>query len=167
MFTIEELATIPLFSELGDKELEFLAGAVEDIHLIPGEYVSHEGDGRFLAVVVEGTYTLGDVFKLWSAALAGKVSGGGTSTLKFRDLSDTLDRITATVDASNRAARTIWRALAAHMSGASIRFGGWPASVDHSTGSQRVGIRGSETPSRASGTVPRVGTGRRGSSQGT
>ena len=35
MFTIEELATIPLFSELGEKALEFLAGAVEDIHLIP------------------------------------------------------------------------------------------------------------------------------------
>ncbi len=58
MFTIEELATIPLFSELGEKELEFLAGAVEDIHLIPGEYVAHEGDGRFLAVVVEGTAEL-------------------------------------------------------------------------------------------------------------
>ena len=58
MFTIEELATIPLFSELGEKELEFLAGAVEDIHLIPGEYVAHEGDSRFLAVVVEGTAEL-------------------------------------------------------------------------------------------------------------
>jgi thioredoxin reductase (NADPH) len=54
MFTVDELATIPLFSELGEKELEFLAGAVEDIHLIPGEYVAHEGEGRFLAVVVEG-----------------------------------------------------------------------------------------------------------------
>ena len=42
MFTIDELATIPLFSALGEKELEFLAGAVEDIHLIPGEYVAHE-----------------------------------------------------------------------------------------------------------------------------
>src|SRR5258707_15383306 len=54
MFTIEELATLPLFSALGEKELEYLAGAVEDIHLIPGEYVAHEGEGRFLAVVVEG-----------------------------------------------------------------------------------------------------------------
>ena len=54
MFTIDELTTIPLFSELGDKELEYLAGAVEDIHLTPGEYVAHEGEGRALAVVVEG-----------------------------------------------------------------------------------------------------------------
>lgn len=42
MFTLEELATISLFSTLGDKELEYLAGAVEDIHLIPGEYVGHD-----------------------------------------------------------------------------------------------------------------------------
>jgi thioredoxin reductase (NADPH) len=27
-------------------ELEYLAGAVEDIDLIPGEYVAHEGEGR-------------------------------------------------------------------------------------------------------------------------
>ena len=40
MFTVEELATIPLFAELGEKELEFLAGTVEDIHLVPGEYVA-------------------------------------------------------------------------------------------------------------------------------
>ncbi|HET7667937.1 MAG TPA: FAD-dependent oxidoreductase [Mycobacterium sp.] len=58
MFTTDELTTIPLFSELGDKELEFLAGAVEDIHLVPGEYVAHEGEGRFLAVVAEGTTEL-------------------------------------------------------------------------------------------------------------
>ena len=54
MFTIEELATIPLISELGDKELEFLAGAVEDIRLTAGEYVAHEGESRFLAAVIEG-----------------------------------------------------------------------------------------------------------------
>ena len=53
MFTIDELATIPLFSALARRS-GVLAGAVEDIHLIPGEYVAHEGEGRFLAVVVEG-----------------------------------------------------------------------------------------------------------------
>ena len=54
MITVDELAVIPLFSALAPNELEYLAGAVEDIHLIPGEYVAHEGEGRFLAVVVEG-----------------------------------------------------------------------------------------------------------------
>ena len=38
----------------GTKELDYLAGSVEDIHLIPGEYVSHEGEERALFVVVEG-----------------------------------------------------------------------------------------------------------------
>jgi len=32
------------------------------------------------------------------AAVAGKASGGGTATIKFRDQADTKDRITATVD---------------------------------------------------------------------
>ena len=40
MFTVDELATIPLFSALAQKELEYIAGAVEDIRLIPGEYVA-------------------------------------------------------------------------------------------------------------------------------
>jgi thioredoxin reductase (NADPH) len=57
MFTIEELATIPLFSELGEKELEFCRRRRgHPPH--PGEYVAHEGDGRFPAVVVEGTAEL-------------------------------------------------------------------------------------------------------------
>jgi hypothetical protein len=36
VFTVVELATLPLFSALAQKELEYLAGAVEDIHLVPG-----------------------------------------------------------------------------------------------------------------------------------
>ena len=31
MFTIEELATVPLFSALGEKELEYLAGTVQEV----------------------------------------------------------------------------------------------------------------------------------------
>ncbi len=54
MFTLDELAKIPLFSALEEKALEYLAGEVEDIHLTPGEYVAYEGEGRALAVVVEG-----------------------------------------------------------------------------------------------------------------
>jgi thioredoxin reductase (NADPH) len=54
VITVAELATIPLFSTLAENELEYLVDSVEDIHLTPGEYVAHEGEGRFLAVVVEG-----------------------------------------------------------------------------------------------------------------
>lgn len=54
MITTAQLAAIPLFSTLGRKELEYLARSVEDIRLVPGEYVSHEGDERALFAVVEG-----------------------------------------------------------------------------------------------------------------
>jgi thioredoxin reductase (NADPH) len=85
MFTIEELATIPLFSTLGEKELEYLAGAVEDIHLIPGEYVGHEGEGRFLAVVVEGktelTKLVNGVEQLIGVRLPGELGGEIPMTL--------------------------------------------------------------------------------------
>jgi thioredoxin reductase (NADPH) len=54
MITTRELAALPLFSTLAPNELEYLAGVVEDIRLMPGEYVSREGDERALFVVVEG-----------------------------------------------------------------------------------------------------------------
>lgn len=48
-----------------------------------------------------------EVINVMSAALAGKSSGGGTATIKFRDLGDTKDRVTATVTADgNRTAVT-------------------------------------------------------------
>ncbi|OBB80361.1 pyridine nucleotide-disulfide oxidoreductase [Mycobacterium colombiense] len=85
MFTIEELATIPLFSTLGDKELEYLAGAVEDIHLVAGEYVGHEGEGRSLAIVVEGkaelTKLVNGVEEVIGERLPGEVGGEIPMTL--------------------------------------------------------------------------------------
>jgi thioredoxin reductase (NADPH) len=54
MITPDELAGIPLFSSLGPRELDYLEREVEDVHLVPGEYVAHEGESRFLFVVVEG-----------------------------------------------------------------------------------------------------------------
>jgi thioredoxin reductase (NADPH) len=85
MFTIEELATIPLFSTLGEKELEYLAGAVEDIHLIAGEYVGHEGEPRSLAIVVEGktelTKLVNGVEQVIGVRLPGEVGGEIPMTL--------------------------------------------------------------------------------------
>ena len=48
--------------------------------------------------VFDGTLTFEDSIKLYNATLFGKLDGGGTGTLKFRDPADTLDRVTATVD---------------------------------------------------------------------
>jgi hypothetical protein len=60
------------------------------------------------ARVVEGTLTEDDIIKVMASALAGKVSGAGTGTEVFRNISDTQNTITATVDTSgNRTAITL------------------------------------------------------------
>src|SRR5437867_2967178 len=54
MLTVEELAAIPLFSNLPAEELEHLASRAADIHLAIGEYAVHEGEERALFAVVAG-----------------------------------------------------------------------------------------------------------------
>jgi hypothetical protein len=55
--------------------------------------------------VVEGTITLRQAMRLMLAVLTAKASGGGTTSITFRDIGDTKDRIIATVDADgNRTA---------------------------------------------------------------
>ncbi|MEZ0446439.1 FAD-dependent oxidoreductase [Cellulomonas sp. ICMP 17802] len=58
MISAAELSAIPLFAELTAEQLDFLARAVEDIQLLPGEYAVHEGDDRALFVVVDGRVDL-------------------------------------------------------------------------------------------------------------
>jgi hypothetical protein len=50
-------------------------------------------------MAVDGEYTLAEVLRLIVAAVAGKVSGGPGSPV-FRDLNDTVNRITGTVDSN-------------------------------------------------------------------
>jgi hypothetical protein len=52
------------------------------------------------ASVLEGTLTAEQMQRLLLAVLAGKVSGAGTSTERFRDLADTKDRVVVTADES-------------------------------------------------------------------
>ncbi|MBI5276916.1 MAG: FAD-dependent oxidoreductase [Burkholderiales bacterium] len=54
MISAAELRKVPLFSDLGDKALDFLARSVEDIRLVTGEYGGHEGEARTLFVMIEG-----------------------------------------------------------------------------------------------------------------
>lgn len=57
--------------------------------------------------VVEGTLTLRQAVRLMLASLTGKATGGGTSTVNFRDVGDTKNRIVMTTDANgNRTAVT-------------------------------------------------------------
>lgn len=49
--------------------------------------------------VIEGTLTAERVMRIVLAGLSGILSGAATATIKIRDLANTKDRITATVDA--------------------------------------------------------------------
>jgi hypothetical protein len=61
-----------------------------------------------LAGAVDGAVTVSEALAVMLAALSGKTSGGGTNTLKARDVGDSKDRITLTVDADgNRTASAI------------------------------------------------------------
>jgi hypothetical protein len=56
---------------------------------------------------IEGTSTARKQMAINHAVLAGKSSGGGTATVKFRDVADSKDRVSATVDVDgNRTAIT-------------------------------------------------------------
>lgn len=54
MITVDGLRAMHVFEGVPEEGLTYLAGAVEDIRLVPGEYFAHEGDERSLFVVVEG-----------------------------------------------------------------------------------------------------------------
>lgn len=63
-----------------------------------GYQLSSTGIDDIWDEVVEGTtWTARMLWRLISAVLLGKVSGGGTTTNTFRDLDNTKDRVTATV----------------------------------------------------------------------
>jgi len=60
------------------------------------------------AAIIEGSLTLKDVLRLILAAETGKSSGGGTTSVAFRDNADTKNRISATVTSvGNRTAVTL------------------------------------------------------------
>ena len=55
--------------------------------------------------VVEGTVTLRQALRLFLSVMTGKSSGGGTTSITFRDISDTKNRLSVTVDSKgNRTA---------------------------------------------------------------
>jgi hypothetical protein len=92
------------------------AGGAGDpwITTLPGAYATGSaGDiiGNLLTNIgtrlVDGGLSQDEVTRLMASVLAGKVSGAGTGTEVFRDINDTKDRVTATVDSSgNRTAIT-------------------------------------------------------------
>lgn len=65
-----------------------------------GYALSAAGIDGILDEVVEGSITLRQATNLFLAVLTGKTSGGGTTTLTFRDTGDSKNRLVVTVDAN-------------------------------------------------------------------
>lgn len=70
-----------------------------------GEKLNDAGSGSNpWTEVIEGSYTAAELLRIMSAALAGELSGAGTTTIVIKGVDGTTDRITATV--STRGDRT-------------------------------------------------------------
>lgn len=88
------------------------AGAKKNVRagleVFVSELSQDDVSGAVLEAKVEGNLSLKQVLRLLLSPLAGKATGGGTTTITFRDTTDTKDRITATVDSNgNRSAVVI------------------------------------------------------------
>jgi thioredoxin reductase (NADPH) len=75
VITAAELANIRFFATLEAKELEYLAGTVEDLRLIEGEYLVREGDERALFVIIEGMTELTKVINGVERVVATRAPG--------------------------------------------------------------------------------------------
>ena len=62
MVTADEIASIPLFEALPDRERERLSRVSADMHLLPGEWAVNEGDERALFAVLDGHFEVVKLF---------------------------------------------------------------------------------------------------------
>jgi hypothetical protein len=72
-----------------------------------GEKMNGAGSaGNPWTEIIEGTFTAADVMRLLASVMAGKSTivdnGNGTATVKFRDLNDTVDRVSSEMEGSER-----------------------------------------------------------------
>jgi hypothetical protein len=82
-----------------------VGGTVTDM-IVVGCYVPIvDLTDQFEDATLESTHSVADALRIILAFAAGQSSGGGTSTVTFRDVADSKNRISATVDTSgNRTA---------------------------------------------------------------
>jgi len=89
-------------SAIGESELA--AGAITTSEIATGaidaDALATDAVDEILDDVTEGSTTLRQAIRILMSFAAAKASGGGTSTVTFRDIGDTKDRITMTVNAS-------------------------------------------------------------------
>ena len=76
MLTIDDVRAIPLFSKLGEPELDRLAQTSADLHLSAGEYAAHEGEEtRALYAVLSGKMQVVKLFDGVERTLGWRVPG--------------------------------------------------------------------------------------------
>jgi hypothetical protein len=104
--TAAALATVNAYvDELESRLTAARAGYLDSLNT--GVPLSAAAVDAILDDIVEGTLSLRHAQRIMLAALAGKSAGGGTGTITYRDLADTKNRISATIDANrNRTAVT-------------------------------------------------------------
>lgn len=108
-----QLAKLDVIDDFLDTEVAAIKAKTDNLPSDPADASVVAGliaavPAAVLAEVIEGAVTLLESIRLWNAALGGKASGLETTTAVYRDLGDTKDRISATVDADgNRSAVTL------------------------------------------------------------
>lgn len=105
------LASANLDTQIGDlptnAELATSQAASDDATLAAIAALNDITVAELLDAVVEGSTTLEGALRLMLSILTGEVTGGGTTTITYRDIGDTKNRVVFTVDASgNRSAVT-------------------------------------------------------------
>lgn len=94
-------------------DINYVPPQVEVIQVSSGSGLDAAQDAKLTEVysqlsAIEGVYDHRDVMRVLLAAMAGKVTGADGSTIRFRDVGDTLDRIVATLDGNgNRTGITL------------------------------------------------------------
>ena len=79
-----------------------------DVSAITNAALSASGVDAILDEVIVGSYTMRQLLKVLAAKMAGKATGGGTTTITYRGVDDTSNVIVETVDSSgNRSAVTL------------------------------------------------------------
>lgn len=91
-------------SDAGGLDMDAIPTAISGLNDPTAQAIVDE----LMAETIDGSVSFKTLIQAVAAVLAGKATGGGTTSITFRDLADTLDRVAATVDSSgNRSAVTI------------------------------------------------------------
>lgn len=103
-----EQADTSLTSEVKAETAAILADTGTDGVVLKAAGLAADAVDAILDGVVVGSYTMRQLLKVMAAAMAGKATGGGTTTVTFRGVDDASNVIVATVDTNgNRSAVTL------------------------------------------------------------